>query len=106
MDARRKLLQRGLSRLYVVLVGLWLLYCYLWVPLEVMDANSKGAAARGTPFDARPWVTQYVDIVFGDPPAWFHPLIVVGIPLLGYVLLRLLMAVIYWIKDGFQNENT
>ena len=105
MDTRRKLIIRGVTRGYVVLVGLWLLYFYAWVPLQVMDANMLGRIHRGEPFDDRAWLVKYAEIVFGDPPAWFHLLIVVVVPLCVYLLLRLLIATIYWVRDGFRADQ-
>ncbi len=103
MNASRKLVLRGLTRGYIVLVGLWLLYCYAWVPLVVMDANMKGRIYRGEPFDDRAWLVKYVEIVFGY--AWFDLVMSIAIPLCGYGLLRLLLATIHWVKDGFRVDQ-
>jgi hypothetical protein len=65
-----------------------------------MDANMRGQIAMGKPFDVRAWLVKYAEIVFGDPGADFHLLVVVVYPLCGYLLLRTLLGTIYWVKDG------
>ena len=69
------------------------------------DANMMGRIHRGEPFDDRAWLVKYAEIVFGDPPAWFHLLIVVVVPLCVYLLLRLLIATIYCVRDGFRADQ-
>ncbi len=100
-DYRRKRILRGLTRGYIILVGLWLFYAYAWAPLQIMDANMKSRISRGESFDDRAWLVQYAEIVFRDSPAWLH-LFVVVVPVCGYALLRFLLFIIYWVGDGFR----
>ena len=101
-DCRRKRILCGLTRGYIVLVGLWLLYCYAWLPLQIMDADMMSRINRGESFDDRAWLVKYAEIVFGDSPAWLHLVVVVVVPVCGYVLFRFLIAIIYWVRDGFR----
>ena len=50
------------------------------------------------PSDNRAWTERYVQFVSGVP-GWLHILFAVVIPLGGYVLLRLSIAIIYWVRS-------
>ena len=102
----RQNLVRGLTRVYVVLVSTGLLWLYLWVPSQVMEADARADALMRRPYDQRSWGQKYEHIVFHDASVWFHLLAVVVWPISGYLLMRAVVAIAFWVIDGFRARKT
>lgn len=105
MGIPRKNFERGMTRLLVALVPVWLLYWCLWVPGQVMDANTRSALARGAALDERGWATKWWDIVAPDGDAWLFLFVAVGVPIALYLFLRLLIFTTYWVANGFFRDS-
>lgn len=108
---------KGLHRLFFVLCVLWLLYCVLWYPMQLVNAQVDGAKLLyhqelelGGTIDSaqknfqkqleeatlpKVWWALLTDGTWLIPLALFFPM------LLLYVTVRGTIKVFMWLKNGF-----
>jgi hypothetical protein len=114
-------LKRGFNRLFVVLIPVWVIYCLLWYP---MQQRARAARMERTEFlhcwqESKPadfkGCADYARLkagadmwslkAFYTRESRFLAVVVVVVPLLAYVLGRLLIAMSLWVGRGFMSSS-
>lgn len=106
MNFSRQNLERGLTRLYALGTLGWLLWIFLLLPIQTMDASMNAAIRIGLPFDNRSWGEKWWAIMVTDGFAkdpFFMTIFVIVVPIIGYILLMVLIRLCYWVVAGFKN---
>jgi hypothetical protein len=103
---------RGLSRIYLLVVLIWLLYWFLWIPLQEAKQWKSLAQMADNPQQYREYMRQAnagEQIVLYFREYARRPVLTIlflGIPpLVGYGLLRLIILAIKWFAGGFRADR-
>ena len=111
--------KRGFNRLFVVLTGLWIVYCCFIYPMQ-QRRHARQVFQRefydcfepnGHLFSE---CIQYAELKSGENEwslkayyareSWFLVLVIVALPFFVYGLFRSLMALVWWVWLGFRPE--
>jgi len=99
---------KGLTRIYLLLVFVWALYCIYWVPMEQVESwqtlasLTQDETKRSEYLSHANLIAQW-KVLAGSPIISLAMLVIP--PILGYGLLRLAIFITRWVFKGFQHDN-
>lgn len=100
---QQKSFQSGVTRIFIALFPVWLFYWVIWWPGEIMTNSAVIAYRMGYSVDHDTWGEKWWRIVGDDP--FTYLLFVLGIPLVFYIATTIVIAVVYWVMDGFARRQ-
>jgi ABC-type glycerol-3-phosphate transport system permease component len=103
---------KGLTRIYLLLVFVWALYCIYWVPMEQVESwqtlasLTQDETKRSEYLSHANLVAQWKELgkEFISSPIIVSAALLLP-PILGYGLLRLTIFITRWVFKGFQHDN-
>ena len=103
---------RGVTRVYILVVVAWFSYWILWLPLhsvhewQYLAIHTQDTTERDKLWEQATLIAQWRELGrdLARTPVESALLLLLP-PLLGYVVLRVIVAVIAWVIRGFRNEE-